>query len=72
MPKFLKKKELDFNEWLEIGFNSKFCSLPACATHDGIPSHETEEEAFMEGSDPCQVIVRLGQEEDWVWDFVGE
>lgn len=48
---------MTFEEWLRVGVNSKFCSEPVCATHDGLPW--TEEELEDDLDDPCVPGVRL-------------
>jgi len=30
-----------------------------------VPTHETEDRAWEEGSDPCATIVRLGTPSEW-------
>ena len=49
----------DFARWLNEGINAKFCSLPVCDTHDGIPLEEWEMNYFDEGLDLCATVVRL-------------
>jgi len=54
---------IDFWDWLEVGMKAGWISKPVCATHDGIPATEAEDNEWMEGFDPCQHIVRLWNEE---------
>jgi hypothetical protein len=54
---------MTFDEWLQIGVDNKWCGPAVCATHDGIPMSEAEEEEWEQGSDPCQHIVRLYEDE---------
>jgi hypothetical protein len=56
---------LDFDEWLQLGVSSKYCTEQFCSTHDGTPLHPSEEAAWEEGGDPCCHVVRLGQPADW-------
>jgi hypothetical protein len=56
---------MNFDEWLKYGIENGFCSGVVCATHDGVPTHETEDRAWDEGSDPCATIVRLGTPSEW-------
>lgn len=46
-------------EWLELGQKLGYCTDYTCATHDGIPTTEEEDEEWEAGGDPCQPIVRL-------------
>jgi hypothetical protein len=50
------------DEWIEFGVWKGWCSKPACATHDGIPRTALEEEAWEEGFDPCEHVIRLWPE----------
>ena len=71
----MKGNVMEYEEWINIGIEKGFCSMPFCATHDGAPMHETEERAWEEGSDPCQVSVRLGSPDEWAlpdWWFESE
>ena len=56
---------MTFDEWLKYGIDQKYCTEQFCSTHDGFPMHETEEEAWDEGGDPCAHVVRLGSYDDW-------
>ena len=56
---------LTFEQWLNYGVKHGYCSEQFCDTHDGAPKHESEEQAWEEGSDPCMHMVRLGQPSDW-------
>jgi len=49
----------DFAEWVSIGIERGWCSVPTCATHDGIPRTEAEESAWDDGWDPCENVLRL-------------
>jgi len=44
---------------VEYGVVQSWCSLPTCATHDGIPRNEEEEAAWEGGGDPCEHVLRL-------------
>lgn len=53
---------MTYDEWHDVfmeGIDKGWISAPACATHDGVPSTESEEESWEQGWDPCQPIVRL-------------
>ena len=57
--------ELDYSDWLRYGIERGYCTHVFCNTHDGYPMHESEEEAWDEGYDPCAFMVRLGTSDDW-------
>lgn len=59
------KQKMEFGEWLAIGLSMQYCSETFCMTHDGAPMHQSEEDAWEEGSDPCCVCVRIGHSGDW-------
>lgn len=50
---------LDAVEWLNYGIARGWCSLPSCATHDGVDWTHEEELAWDDGFDPCATVVRL-------------
>lgn len=50
---------MDFVEWMTYGIQQGWCGAPVCYTHDGLPTAESEDEQFDEGSDPCLHVVRL-------------
>ena len=56
---------MTFDEWLRFGIKSGYCTEQFCNTHAGYPMHDSEEQAWEEGSDPCAHMVRLGSLEDW-------
>jgi hypothetical protein len=56
---------MNYDEWLAFGIENGFCTPPVCQVHDSVPMHETEIRAWDEGSDPCQVVVRLGTLSEW-------
>jgi len=56
---------MTFEEWLEYGVKHGYCTEQFCDTHDGPPMHETEEDAWDRGGDPCMHMVRLGSYDDW-------
>lgn len=47
---------MTFDEWLQEGLSKGWCGPAVCATHDGVPMTEGEED-FME--DSCIHIIRL-------------
>ena len=59
------KKVMEFDEWLRFGIEHGYCTEQFCNTHAGYPMHDSEEQAWEEGSDPCAHMVRLGSPEDW-------
>jgi hypothetical protein len=54
---------MTFTEWLYIGIKRGWCGPVVCATHDGVPSSESEDAEFIEGMDPCQHIIRVYEDE---------
>jgi hypothetical protein len=50
---------VDFETWLQQGYDNGFIGPPVCATHDGVPSSEAEDNECMNGYDPCLHILRL-------------
>lgn len=55
--------ELDFNDWVKLGFDAGWVGPPICETHDGLPLTEAEEAEF-EYNDPCIHILRLYDSEE--------
>jgi len=50
----------EFQIWFENGVNRGWISNVVCATHDGIPPiNEEEEQEWEAGGDPCQFVVRI-------------
>lgn len=47
------------DEWLKLGYDQGWCGPPVCASHDGIPSSEAEDQSYEEGDDVCVHILRL-------------
>lgn len=45
-------------EWIAYGVEQGWVT-EACLTHDGLPSTPEEDEAWEDGSDPCQHLLRL-------------
>lgn len=50
---------MDFHDWLAIGREHGYCSLPVCETHDGVPTSQTEQDEWDEGYDPCIHVIRV-------------
>lgn len=57
--------EMPFAQWLDYGVRNSYCSDQFCSTHDVAPMHQTEEDEWEEGGDPCMHVVRLGCIDDW-------
>ncbi len=55
---------MDFEAWLNIGYNNGWVGVPVCETHDGVPMTEAEDLEFIDGSDPCIHILRLYDDAD--------
>lgn len=54
-----RQPTVDYETWLRQGIDNGFVGPPVCATHDGIPSTEDEDNQYMDGGDPCQFVIRL-------------
>jgi hypothetical protein len=50
-----------FQDWIAMGREHGFCSLPTCSTHDILPMSEEENTEWDKGNDPCCVVVRVYQ-----------
>lgn len=50
---------MEYEEWLEYGWQQGWVSPPVCYTHDGLPMTNDEDEEFGEGYDPCVYIIRV-------------
>ena len=64
MSEVEQKEPMDFDEWLAIGIDSKWCLYPTCYMHDGIPTSDAEEQEMEEGGDPCMHVIRLFTSEE--------
>lgn len=49
----------DVEQWLRWGYERGWCGPPVCATHDGVPTSEAEDDELMDGYDGCQHVIRL-------------
>lgn len=49
----------DFMDALHYGYKAGWVSDIKCATHDGVPSTDSEEADWEEGWDPCQTVLRF-------------
>jgi hypothetical protein len=49
---------VDYEEWITYVQRRGWIGPIVCATHDGIPMSEAEEQEFEDGGDPCQWIYR--------------
>jgi len=55
---------MDFEAWLKFGYEKGWCGAPVCYTHDGLPTSEAEDNAWLEeGYDICLHIIRLYEDE---------
>ena len=48
-------------EWLRYGIEHGFCSDVVCATHDGLPLTQEEEDQWEDGIDACVFGVRVNE-----------
>lgn len=53
------KIELDFEEWLALGWKNKWVGPVVCETHDGVPCSEEESNLLWDGHDICLSIIRV-------------
>lgn len=64
----------DFMDALHYGYKAGWISDIKCATHDGIPSTDSEDADWEEGYDPCQTVLRFwgksGKQEQRLGDIV--
>lgn len=51
--------DAEYGRWLNHGILHRWISEPFCATHEGYPMREWEEEDYEEGGDPCMLSVRV-------------
>lgn len=59
-----KPKTMYFEDWIRIGYDNGWIGAPICYTHDGIPTTKEEDDAWVEGEDPCMHILRLYADEE--------
>jgi len=57
---------MTFDEWLEFGIASGFCTQQYCAFHDFPPLTDAEEALLDENDEICYGVVRLGSPSDWL------
>lgn len=50
---------MTWHEWLEVGVNNGWVSPVQCATHEGVPTTDDEDEQYDEGDDPCLPVLRV-------------
>lgn len=55
---------MNFDEWIQYGWEKGWCGPPLCINHDGFPYSEDEDEDMNEGGDPCMHFVRLYEDQD--------
>lgn len=54
--------DINYSEWIKLGFDNGFCGPPVCEMHDGIPHTAKEDEQVNDGLDPCINVLRLYDE----------
>ena len=55
--------EMTQEEWIQYGMDRKYCGPVVCATHDGVPTSEDEDNQWYQGDDPCQPVIRVYHDE---------
>jgi hypothetical protein len=50
---------IDFDDWLQYGYQQGWCGPAVCSTHDGTPMSDSEANEFDEGDEPCIHVLRL-------------
>ena len=50
---------MNYGQWAQYGIKNGWATPPVCATHDGVPNSEEEEDAWEQGEDPCVHVIRL-------------
>jgi hypothetical protein len=60
-----QENRMNIQEWIAYGIEQRFCSAVVCATHDGLPWTQQEEDDFNAGvlDDPCVYGVRINEPE---------
>lgn len=54
---------MNFEKWISIGIENKWCTPVYCATHDGQPITPDESDDMESGGDPCIYAVRMCQDD---------
>jgi len=50
---------MTWHEWLQTGIDNGWVSPVQCATHEGVPTTDDEDEQYDEGDDPCLPVLRV-------------
>lgn len=50
---------MNYSQWAKYGVDKGWATPSLCATHDGIPHTEAEDNEWEEGGDPCIHVIRL-------------
>lgn len=48
-----------FDDWVAIGLDNGWCSVPLCDTHDGLPLTQEQIDLISDGDDICVHVLRL-------------
>jgi len=54
-----KYKNLDFNEWMQYGYQQGWISDVFCDTHEGPPLNDEQMQEFDDGGDPCVFCIKV-------------
>lgn len=55
---------MNYEQWLEYGWEQGWCGPPICVTHDGEPTSEEEDNELFDGNDICIHVLRLYEDAD--------
>lgn len=50
---------IDFEDWIEYGYDQGWISDVFCDTHDGTPWTDEEYQELEKGLDPCAFCIRV-------------
>lgn len=59
-----ESSEISFDDWIAVGIKKGWCGPPVCYVHDGLPTTQSDDEAWDNGDDPCIHVIRLYEDEE--------
>ena len=63
---------MTLDEWLDYGYEQKYCSQPVCDLHDDAPYTEAELDRLDEHHDECIYVVRIYERTDLADTVIAE